>query len=133
MDCPTCAKPVAADDQFCKHCGARLAPAAQGPRSATVRDMVAEYRQSLADKPDDTSSLYNVGLGHLYSGQYEAAVEAFTAVVRILPEEAVAHEKLAVALAKLNRREEALEHARQAYHLDPERESTARLLKALRG
>ncbi len=133
MDCPACARPVGAGDQYCKHCGARLGVTPAEPRSATVRDMVAEYRKSLADQPDDASSLYNVGLGHLYSGQYEAAVEAFRAVVRILPEEASAHEKLAVALAKLHRREEALEHARQAYDLDPERESTARVLRALRG
>jgi Flp pilus assembly protein TadD len=132
MDCPVCSNPVETGDHFCKHCGALLARSAE-PRSLAVRDMVAEYHKHLADKPDDAGVLYNVGLGHLYSGEYEAAVEAFRAVVRLLPDEAAGYEKLAVALAKLNRREEALEYARQAYQLDPERESTARLLKALTG
>ncbi len=132
MDCPVCSKPVEGSDQFCKHCGALLV-ASREPRSRALRDLVAEYHQHLVDKPDDAGVLYNVGLGHLYSGEYGAAAEAFRAVVRLLPEEAAGYEKLAVTLAKLNRREEALEYARAAYQLDPERESTSRLLKALQG
>jgi tetratricopeptide (TPR) repeat protein len=133
MDCPGCGRPVDPDDQFCKHCGARLGANASAPRSAAVRDMVAEYRQHLADKPDDPNSLYNLGLACLYSGQYQEAAEAFEAVVRLDPGEAPAHEKLAVALVRLNRREEALAHAREAHRLAPKRKSATRLLETLEG
>ena len=133
MDCPACGQAIGEEDPFCKHCGGRVVARGPKPRSATVQDMVAEYRSSLADKPNDPNVLYNLGLGHLYSGHYDAAVEAFCEVIRLAPEEAPAYEKLAVALVKLNRRDEALEHARQAHRLDPERESILRLLRAIEG
>jgi Flp pilus assembly protein TadD len=95
--------------------------------------MVAEYRQRLADEPDDPSALYNLGLGCLYSGRYDTAAEAFEAVTRLLPEDAVAYEKLAVALVRLGRRDEALDRAREAHRLDPDRASISRLVRVLEG
>lgn len=133
MDCPTCGREVGEQDAFCKHCGARASEREATSRSATVDDMVAEYRNALVDKPNDPDALYNVGLGLLYCGDYGAAGDAFRRVTELLPDDPAAYEKLAVVLAKLDRRDEALEHARKAHELDPKRESANRLLRALEG
>ncbi len=132
MECPICAKEVG-EDAFCRHCGARVGEAETGPRSATVDDMVAEYRNALVDKPDDPVALYNVGLGMLYCGNYGAAGEAFRRVTELLPDDPSGYEKLAVVLAKLDRRDEATEYARKAHELDPKRASAIRLLQILEG
>jgi len=95
--------------------------------------MEREYRQWLADKPHDADAHYNVGLANLYSGNYAEAEKSFRVVVELLPEEASGYQKLAVALAKLERRAEALEQARCACRLDPECEAIRRLVRALEG
>jgi Flp pilus assembly protein TadD len=132
MECPVCGKEVG-EDAFCKHCGARVGEAEAGTRSATVDDMVAEYRHALVDKPDDPDALYNVGLGMLYCGNYGAAGEAFRRVIELLPDDPSAYEKLAVVLAKLDKRDEATEYARKAHELAPKRASAIRLLQMLEG
>jgi tetratricopeptide (TPR) repeat protein len=111
MDCPACGKPIQDEDAFCKHCGRRLGGVPRQSRSATVDDMEREYRHRLADE----------------------AAEAFGIVIELLPEDASGYEKLAITLAKLNRRDEALERARQACRLDPESGAIKRLVKALGG
>jgi len=133
MDCPACAKPISDEDRFCKHCGKRLGVPALRALSGAVEEMEREYRQGLADKPDNPDAHYNVGLANLYSGNYEAAAEAFRAVIDLLPDEPSGYEKLAIALAKLDRREEALRHAHQACRLSPESEAMRRLLRSLGG
>jgi tetratricopeptide (TPR) repeat protein len=133
MDCPACGKPIQDEDAFCKHCGRRLGGVPRQSRSATVDDMEREYRHRLADKPRDADAHYNVGLANLYSGNYAEAAEAFGIVIELLPEDASGYEKLAITLAKLNRRDEALERARQACRLDPESGAIKRLVKALGG
>jgi tetratricopeptide (TPR) repeat protein len=133
MDCPGCGREIAEEDAFCRHCGARLGGPPKQSRSATVDDMEREYRQWLADKPQDADAHYNVGLANLYSGNYDEAEKSFRTVVELLPEEASGYEKLAVALAKLGRRREALEEAQAACRLDPECEAIRRLVKALGG
>jgi Flp pilus assembly protein TadD len=131
MHCPACDREIAAEDAFCRHCGHRLSAPPRQSRSAAVDDMEREYRQWLAEKPGDADAHYNLGLANLYSGNYVEAAEAFSAVIRLLPEEASGYEKLAVCLAKLGRREEALTHARTACRLDPESEAVRRLVRAL--
>lgn len=133
MNCPTCGKEVSESDSFCKHCGARVATEEGSSRSAAVDDMVAEYRNALVDTPNDPAALYNVGLGLLYCSDYGAAADAFRRVTELLPDDPAAYEKLAVVLVKLDRRDEALEYARKAHALDPDRDSVNRLLKALGG
>ena len=132
MECPTCGEVVDDADAFCKHCGGRLGE--ESPvRSRAVSDLALEYRNVLNDTPDDVDALYNVGLAELYSGKLGAAEECFRRVAELLPEYSGGHEKMAVCLAKLGRREEALEFARRACELDPERESIRRILEALEG
>jgi tetratricopeptide (TPR) repeat protein len=133
MNCPACDREISAEDAFCKHCGQRLGGPPRQSRSATVDDMEREYRQWLAEKPQDADAHYNVGLANLYSGNYAEAAEAFTVVIELLPEDAAGYEKLAVSLAKLRRYDDALVHARQASRLDPECEAIRRLLRALGG
>ena len=133
MDCPTCGDVVGEGDVFCKHCGTRLQVAESASRSGAVDDLAAEYRNLLAEKPDDPDALYNVGLAELYSGNPKVAEEYFSRVAALLPNDFAAHEKLAICLAKLGRREEAAESARTAYRLDPERESIQRILRVLEG
>jgi Flp pilus assembly protein TadD len=69
----------------------------------------------------------------LYSGNHLAAAEAFRAVTELLPDEPAGYEKLAVALARLDRRAEALEQAAKAARLDPESASIRKLVQALGG
>lgn len=133
MECPACGKAVGEGDAFCRHCGRALAPVTRRSRSAAVDDIEREYRRWLAEKPSDADAHYNVGLANLYSGNYAEAVEAFRTVTELLPGEASGYEKLAIALAKLNRREEALQFARKAHQLDPASEATRRLVQALEG
>ena len=133
MNCPTCGKGVSDSDSFCKHCGGRVAAGQGASRSAAVDDMVAEYRNALVEEPNDPAALYNVGLGLLYCSDYGAAADAFRRVTDLLPDDPAAYEKLAVVLVKLDRRDEALEYARKAHALGPDRDSIDRLLKALEG
>ncbi|MBM3499319.1 MAG: tetratricopeptide repeat protein [Armatimonadetes bacterium] len=133
MNCPGCGQDIAVEDAFCKHCGRRLDGAPKQSLSAAVDDMEREYRQWLNEKPRDADAHYNVGLANLYSGNYAQAVEAFLVVVELLPDEASGYAKLAIALAKLGRREEALARARHACRLDPESEAVRRLVRALGG
>jgi len=133
MNCPACDREIGAEDAFCKHCGLRLGEALKPSRSATVDDMEREYRQWLAEKPRDADAHFNVGLANLYSGNYAQAAAAFRAVIELLPEYAAGYEKLAICLAKLRRREEALAQARTACRLDPESEALRRLVRALGG
>ncbi|MGQ9732003.1 MAG: tetratricopeptide repeat protein, partial [Candidatus Zipacnadales bacterium] len=133
MECPVCKKPVQREDLFCKHCGARLGKPTRGGPSATLCDMEAEFRSHLVDKPNDADALYNLGLAQLYSANYGAAADAFQEVIRLLPDEASGYEKLALALAKLGRKEDALEQARIALRLNPESKSVARLVRLLEG
>lgn len=132
MECPTCGEVVDDADAFCKHCGGRLGEE-EPVRSRAVSDLALEYRNVLNDAPDDVDALYNVGLAELYSGKLGAAEECFRRVVQLLPDDFAGHEKMAVCLAKLGRREKALQFARRACELDPERESIRRILKALGG
>ena len=83
--------------------------------------------------PDDPDALYNVGLAELYSGKPGAAESYFRRVAALLPNDFAAHEKLAICLARLDRNDEALQCAKTAYRLDPERASIQRILRALGG
>jgi Flp pilus assembly protein TadD len=87
----------------------------------------------LAEHPRDPDAHFNVGLASLYSGNHLAAAEAFRAVTELLPDEPAGYEKLAVALARLDRRAEALEQAAKAARLDPESASIRKLVQALGG
>ena len=134
MECPSCNAEIEAGDSFCRHCGARTKQdEAPTGRSQAVSDLALEYRSILVDKPDDPDVLYNVGLAELYSGHPAVAEEYFRRVTVLLPNDHAAHERLAVCLAKLGRKDEALESARTAYRIDPERESIQRILRALEG
>lgn len=133
MECPACGKIVSEADAFCRHCGRALRGTARRSRSATVDDLEREYRRWLAEKPRDADAHYNVGLANLYSGNYAEAAEAFRTVTELLPDESSGYEKLAIALAKLNQRDQALQCAKRAHQLDPANEAIRRLIKALGG
>jgi tetratricopeptide (TPR) repeat protein len=111
--------------KFCGECGARL-QATRG--TATVAEMLAEYAKRVADKPADADAQYNLGLARLYQGQFEAAREAFAAVIELEPEFADAHLRLAECCVQLGRREEALTALQRAAELAP---SDAKIREAL--
>ncbi len=134
VECPSCNQEVGATDRFCRHCGAKVKPEGESAtRSHAVDDLALEYRNVLVETPDDPDALYNVGLAELYSGKPSVAEGYFRQVTALLPNDHAAHERLAVCLAKLGRKDEALEAARAAYRIDPERASIQRMLRALGG
>jgi len=62
---------------------------------------------------------FYLGTCYRLQEKWEAAVEAFRKVISIRDDQPDAHNELSVALGQLRRRDEALDHAKQAHELRP--------------
>ena len=129
--CPKCAADVAAEDNFCRVCGAGLALPAQRRTSRTVEQLIAEHVQKIADNPDDESLRYSLGLAYLYSGQPAAAAEQFAEVTKLTPDFADAHAKLAIAFAQMRNYTEARQAIERARRLRPDSDEFRRITERL--
>lgn len=117
-NCPKCGAAVAAEDNFCRVCGASLTSCRPG-RSQTIQDLIAEHRSKIADNPDDASTRYSLGMAYLYDGQPAAAAEQFAEVTRLAPDFAHAYAKLALALSQMRNYCEARHAISQARQIQP--------------
>ena len=130
-NCPKCAAEVAAEDNFCRVCGAFLHRQGQRPRSNTVQQLISEYRQAIADNPDDESARYSLGLAYLYEGQPAAAAEQLVEVTRLVPDFADAYAKLAIAFSQMRNYSQAQQAIDQARELQPHNEEYHRIAQRL--
>ncbi|MBM3305354.1 MAG: tetratricopeptide repeat protein [Candidatus Aminicenantes bacterium] len=87
----------------------------RGNREEGIRN----YRAYLAQYPDDNAAWFRLGYAYMLSNQAETAIECFDRVIRIDKGSADAHINLASSYSMLDRRDEALDHYRQAFALDP--------------
>ncbi len=117
-ECPNCGAIVEATDSFCRACGAQLSEGEAPLRSATVDQLIHEYRRQIVEHPDDDSARYALGLAYLYHGQLTPAREQFEEVTRLAPQFADAYAKLAIVHSRLGQLDEAREAIRQAMKLD---------------
>ncbi|NPV47901.1 MAG: tetratricopeptide repeat protein [Armatimonadetes bacterium] len=122
--CRHCEREVDDTDAFCRHCGAALTTTESPlspPRapSRALDDMAADFLSRLKDKPEDPDALYNLALTRYYARDWAAAAEYLVDFVRLVPEFADAHGKLALCYWHLGRREAALVSIRQAVSLAP--------------
>lgn len=122
--CTHCEHEVDEADAFCRHCGAPLgvpegaAPAARA--SSTLDDMASDFLSQLREKPDNPDALYNLALTRYYARDWAGAAECLQDFVRLVPDFADAHGKLALCYWHLGRREDALAAIRQAVSLAPD-------------
>jgi len=117
--CPNCGVEVDSADSFCRACGAPLAEAGGPMRSATVEQLIHEYREQIAQHPDDDSARYALGLAYLYHGSLALAREQFEQVIRLAPDFADAYAKLAITCSRLDQVEQAREAVAQAQSIAP--------------
>lgn len=98
-----------------------------------VEDIVAEYRNRLNEKPEDSDARYNLGLAYYHAGLWEQAAAEFRLVVEREPGYADAWSRLAVCQARLAETDGALNSAREAVRLDPQSAVSRRVLEQLEG
>ena len=76
------------------------------------------WQAALQQWPDDTTAMFGLGNAHLALKNYAAAVQAYEALLVIDPQLVVARNNLALALAKQQLFEAALEHIDRAIELN---------------
>jgi len=94
-------------------------------------EAVAELREALRYRPDYAPALANLLLTLIQGGRFEEAAHVGARLVAVMPREPMAHVKYASVLARLNRRDEALEHCRIALRLNPNLAEAKRLTAEL--
>ena len=82
MKCAACGKEADEGDRFCSGCGAPLA-ADRVPD--VVDDLIRDYRNQLADQPEDASTLYNLGLALERKGRWQEALAVWRQVQQVEP------------------------------------------------
>lgn len=99
------------------------APAPEPPHEVgstqAVEDLIAEYRNHLNDKPADHETRYALALAYMMGHRWAQAEAELRQVVQGLAQYADAHARLAVCVARQQRADEALAHARRALSLEP--------------
>lgn len=155
MFCARCGEPVPDEngklpkrnalDGFGARGGAvgRVQPRSGGPSAEphgqpwlptqAVEDIVAEYRNLLNEKPQDSDARYNLGLAYFHAGLWEQAAAELRQVVEQEPGYADAWSRLAICQARLSETDQALSAAREAVRLDPESTTSRRVLEQLEG
>lgn len=106
-----------------------------GPTQA-VADLILEYRNHLNEKPADHEVRYALALAYMMGHQWAQAEAELRQVAEALCEYADAHARLAVCVARQQRPDEALEHARRALACaptDPRYQSLVERLKQVVG
>ena len=93
--------------------------AQQGPQGAPA-EAEALFRQAVALRPSLTEGWFELGNLYLDTGKFELALPAYEHARQLEPQEAIYYAHVGKALAKLNRRTEAIDQYRQAIHLKPD-------------
>lgn len=130
--CPGCHREVAAEDAFCRHCGAALRGARPAERQPFMAQMAADFESRLKDRPRDADALYNLGLTHYYCGQYAEAAVCFAEVAELVPDFAANWGKLALCRWHAGKADEARELMAKAVGLAPRDRRLAELLARMR-
>ncbi|ARN19705.1 tetratricopeptide repeat protein [Piscinibacter gummiphilus] len=99
--------------------------AAEAPASAPASDgpaLVLQLEQRVKANPDDLDSWQMLGRAYTVMGRQEDAVKAYRNIVRLKPDDAMAHAELGRSLGNANGRKlnaEAEKHLDKALALDP--------------
>jgi tetratricopeptide (TPR) repeat protein len=87
------------------------------------RDYISEFtiwQDTVAKRPNNSRSHYNLGLALKNTGRIQEAIEQYLQAVRIKPDFAEAHNNLGIALERADRIPEAIEHLQQALRIKPD-------------
>ncbi len=113
---PAAPPPVDAAGKSNSELDAALALHQQG----RVQEAAALYQAVLARQPNDPTALHLLGVVHLQTGNFAAAVELIGRAIAILPNESSFHSNLAEAHRNLGQYDAAVEHCLTALRLKPE-------------
>lgn len=97
--------------------------------SRRYAEAAAEFRKSVAAKPDSITARVNLGAALTELGDLKGAAEQFEEAIRLDPARANAHYNLAILLARQNKHEQAIDHLRSALQVEPN-DFSARFLLA---
>ena len=86
-----------------------------GENDAALR----KYTEALQIKPDWVDPRINVGAIYLMQDRLSEAATQYAAILQVDPENAEAHNNLAIALHGMGRREDAIRHFREAVRYNP--------------
>ncbi len=126
--CPGCGRSVSEEDVYCRYCGRKLR--GRTP-SATMEALAAEYRQAVADRPDDPDAHYSLAIALLYNERFAEASVHLRRVIELTPEFADAYARLVICHARLGEIEEAWQVVQAGLAVAPEHEDLRRLKKQL--
>jgi len=110
--------PASADQGAATERSVTDAPVGMSPMEVQARSLMASnpedamtlWRQVVADEPDNLRAHFSLGLLHLESGDYPAAIAAFERVLERDPEMTDARFNLGFAYAKINQYDDATRH-----------------------
>ena len=85
-------------------------------------DASAHFERALAIEPSEQSALDRLAMLHFNAERYEAAVALYLTMLESQPNNHTTHANVGLALHRLGRNAEALEHVRQALAINPENE-----------
>jgi len=80
---------------------------------------IGEFKNSLAVKPENEMTHYNIGLASLKMGRHQEAIRHFNEACRIKPEFVPAHNNLGLLLCKQGKFNDAIRHFSQALQIEP--------------
>src|SRR5688500_11559167 len=86
-----------------------------------LKEQIAQFRKMANDDPDNEIGHYRLGKYLKDDAQYEDAVKSFRRTLELSPEFSVVYHLLGDSLAKLGRKDEAIEVLQKGYSIADER------------
>lgn len=89
-------------------------------KAGAYPNAVKEYKQLLADSPDNLDAMSNLGLAQYHTKDYPAAITTYRELIKRDPKNAIAYNNLGVVLEASGQRAEAVQSYRKALSLKPD-------------
>lgn len=86
-----------------------------------IQDRIAQFRKMANDDPDNELGHYRLGQLLMENGQYDEAVQSFRRTLELSPQFSKVYQLLGSSLAKLGRRNEAIEVLREGFGVADQR------------
>jgi tetratricopeptide (TPR) repeat protein len=86
-----------------------------------LKDRIAQFQKMASDDPDNELGHFRLGQLYLDDGQYENAVKSFRRTLELSPQFSKVYQLLGTALAKLDRKDEAIKVLTDGFAVADER------------